>query len=1239
MTQITIQADANLPTIPWTFGGSTAELRIRLLKAIISSDEAIISAGQYVSKTCTVTGTTLSSPSTTIDSTTDAEPEDGRYVADLYDENGVFRARFMDSFRVPHDLGSTITWEQIRIFNGIPVIPPVAGSYTVAQTNALIAASIAVEHPSLADTYGNDLAAAVAAIGATENYLLIRDNCSVGSNVTVPANLRLKFDKGAIMTIASGVTVTINSAFELGNVKAFSGSGHVRFGAGTISGYRTAWWTGPTPEQNIDTAIAKALLSGQYSNNVDIIIPNGRWYTAGSIALAQNNVRFIGEGMQNLGSLPASGGPYLELTTDNVAVFDILTNQLSNLFWENLVVDAATSTTTAGIAVRFRGISGNASVGPISFRNVLLAGRSYAVSFDDHTATSLYVAQASFDKNCRLTVVDAADGGIAALHLKAWNSAILCEGDIYSGKGSDAILTERAGTVTFLGTEFGAFGPSYGTYQTHEQVVVAPSGITSSGNARVVITKAGLPGSPYTVTIPLTTTEHTSALLIASAIRNALAKDATVAQYFHVMGAGGTTDVGLRLLDAAATDATFNFTIENVTCAGITDSLTSTQTSVGAAHDISRNVMKVNNVAGGVFNISFIDCQDEGYQNTLSNDSATPQHVIRYEGGILQGTMQLPASGQISINGARVLPKMIRFGASSTAQVEVNNLTYIDNVLDYLEQTPSNYYGQVGPRITNRNSTSAVDESIGAFSINPALDPVESLHKRLRVVGQPLATASEVPLLDVLGQFTPDPESPLFRYGVANALGNFIAGYTGIWRSADGWLQISGSQGDPFDGLAIAGLEASYGSIDKTLARLTVNSIGQAATVNIACEAADRHTHTPNQNINVTASGFQEGQRIIFTIVTDGTTSYDVTWDATDFKGVEPFRTGIVDGVIYKFTFESRSGVLELVGKDNSADRLWVLDGRYTGSFGSSANYFSIGQSAAIAPTTNWAASQIGFNLDLANVSTFRIGHHIQLYTEGTANGGAVYGHYIDMSAKTHTGTLGVMSAMLASVDVNRVVTEAAAAYFYCAHSSVAAGGTGTIFGIQVVGGLSHNGSLTNCFAGDFFINSAPSDPCTTSLANILRARATIQSGITVTDLRGLSMGGWSNSGTVTTSYGIHIDSTIDVGSTKWAIYCLSTSPSLFTGKITFDTTITAGGTTGAATIDKPSGTVNFAAAATSLVVTNSFCTTSSIVLCVIRTNDATAVIKNVVPANGSFTINLNAAATAETSVGFIVMN
>ena len=92
-------------------------------------------------------------------------------------------------------------------------------------------------------------------------------------------------------------------------------------------------------------------------------------------------------------------------------------------------------------------------------------------------------------------------------------------------------------------------------------------------------------------------------------------------------------------------------------------------------------------------------------------------------------------------------------------------------------------------------------------------------------------------------------------------------------------------------------------------------------------------------------------------------------------------------------------------------------------------------------------------------------------------------------------------------------------------------------------------------------------------------------------------------------------------------------------GGIQVPTTVTAGGTTGNRTIDKTSGTVNIAAAGTTVTVTNRLCSANSIVMAVIRTNDTTAVLKNVVPGAGSFVINLNAACTAETSIGFIVFN
>jgi hypothetical protein len=90
---------------------------------------------------------------------------------------------------------------------------------------------------------------------------------------------------------------------------------------------------------------------------------------------------------------------------------------------------------------------------------------------------------------------------------------------------------------------------------------------------------------------------------------------------------------------------------------------------------------------------------------------------------------------------------------------------------------------------------------------------------------------------------------------------------------------------------------------------------------------------------------------------------------------------------------------------------------------------------------------------------------------------------------------------------------------------------------------------------------------------------------------------------------------------------------------IPWDKTVTAALTTGNQTINKPVGTVNFAAAASSLTVTNSLVTTSSIIITTVRTNDSTMDSVQAVPGSGSFVLYANAAATAETSVGFFVLN
>lgn len=92
-------------------------------------------------------------------------------------------------------------------------------------------------------------------------------------------------------------------------------------------------------------------------------------------------------------------------------------------------------------------------------------------------------------------------------------------------------------------------------------------------------------------------------------------------------------------------------------------------------------------------------------------------------------------------------------------------------------------------------------------------------------------------------------------------------------------------------------------------------------------------------------------------------------------------------------------------------------------------------------------------------------------------------------------------------------------------------------------------------------------------------------------------------------------------------------------GNLIIPKTVTPAGTTGAQTIDKISGSVNFAAGATSLVVTNALVTVNSIIHLTIATNDLSAQGLRYTPGAGSFTIRFLTAPAGETRVDFLVTN
>lgn len=111
-----------------------------------------------------------------------------------------------------------------------------------------------------------------------------------------------------------------------------------------------------------------------------------------------------------------------------------------------------------------------------------------------------------------------------------------------------------------------------------ETATVAGS-VTGSGNATVVVTAAGMPNSPKTVSVAVLNLD--SASTVGGKIRTALQNDADVNEFFEVSGSG--TGVILTARVAAANDATMNVSIDNGTCTGLTTAATSANTTAGSA--------------------------------------------------------------------------------------------------------------------------------------------------------------------------------------------------------------------------------------------------------------------------------------------------------------------------------------------------------------------------------------------------------------------------------------------------------------------------------------------------------------------------------------------------------------------------------------------------------------------------------------------------------------------------------
>lgn len=131
-------------------------------------------------------------------------------------------------------------------------------------------------------------------------------------------------------------------------------------------------------------------------------------------------------------------------------------------------------------------------------------------------------------------------------------------------------------SVDLVGSGDFVFPQIIGTAQV--ETATAAGTISGSGNATVIVTAFGMPGSPRTVSVAVTASD--TAAVWAGKVRTALTIDPIVGYFFTISGA--STSIVLTAKYIRANDTTMNISLDNGTCTGITPAPTSANTTAGS---------------------------------------------------------------------------------------------------------------------------------------------------------------------------------------------------------------------------------------------------------------------------------------------------------------------------------------------------------------------------------------------------------------------------------------------------------------------------------------------------------------------------------------------------------------------------------------------------------------------------------------------------------------------------------
>ncbi len=192
-------------------------------------------------------------------------------------------------------------------------------------------------------------------------------------------------------------------------------------------------------------------------------------------------------------------------------------------------------------------------------------------------------------------------------------------------------------------------------------------------------------------------------------------------------------------------------------------------------------------------------------------------------------------------------------------------------------------------------------------------------------------------------------------------------------------------------------------------------------------------------------------------------------------------------------------------------------------------------------------------SVDLFSNGTITQGLGTGSYVYNDAGGTITRGRAIDALVDNYAGgTIGsaIGSGNYVDNEGNGLITDSRATQSYTENFGV--GTITTAYGIDAGIKNTSTGLVSNAWGS--FSNIINSGGGTITTAKNYSSSVANAAGSTIGTIYGLSLGGpgdvWSNAGTINTSYGIYLGSSIDVGTTKFAIYSGSLSNSYYAGKV-----------------------------------------------------------------------------------------